>query len=121
MAIMAARGVIAGDSASRVSFQMEGQFSITANQYAAFLSIGGATLKMNFDHFTLSLITMPIIKFSEDPIRPFISPGFGAGMQLYFLKDKRFIISAPFYYNNAINKWQFTAGVGYVLTKPKKS
>jgi hypothetical protein len=100
---------------------VEGQLSVTANGDAAFLSVGGAILKFNFPKFTVGIITMPVIKFCDEPGKPFITPGFGAGPQLYFLKDRRFMISAPFYYNNVKNEWQFTAGVGYVFSKPKRN
>jgi hypothetical protein len=37
------------------------------------------------------------------------------------LKEKKFLLSLPAYYNTGTNQWTFTAGLGYVLTKKKKA
>jgi hypothetical protein len=49
-----------------------------------------------------------------------ITPILGTGLQIYVLKDKRFILSLPFYYLASNNTWIGTLGIGYVLSKPKK-
>jgi hypothetical protein len=63
---------------------------------------------------------MPSLRFYNLNNSLKVAPILGTGIQLYGLKDKRFILSAPFYYVASTNKWIGTIGIGYVLSKPKK-
>ena len=63
---------------------------------------------------------MPSVRFYTNNGKVQVAPILGTGLQVYGLKDKRFILSIPFYYLASNNTWIGTVGVGYVLTKPKK-
>lgn len=101
------------------SFNVEGQIIASANSSAFLISMGGAALKFNFSKFTVALCTGPNLKYEKQPGRVLIMPILTAGPQIYFLKNKRFIVSMPMYYNSILNEWIFTGGIGYVFTKPK--
>lgn len=98
---------------------MEGQLVAATDGKGVFLNAGGPALKFHFKKFAISVNMMPSLRFQEDGSKPFVTPILGAGPQLYFLKDKRFILSFPWYYYTSSQVWTFTAGAGYLLTKPK--
>ena len=97
---------------------MEGQIAATTNGEAVFLNMGGPALKFSFSKIAASLSMIPSLKFQADKPKPVLTPLLGVGLQFYFLKDKRIVLSLPCYYYATRNIWTLTAGVGYVLTKP---
>ena len=113
-------GFVFSQDEQKASFNIEGQLAVTTDGTGVFVNMGGPNLKFNFSKFSLAINMMPSLRFQEDKVKSFVTPMLGGGPQLYFLKDKRFVLSFPAYYNTNTNKWTFTAGVGYVLTKKKK-
>ncbi len=104
----------------KASFNIEGQIAFTTDGIGLFTNMGGPNLKFNFSKFSLAINMMPSLRFQEDKVKSFVTPMLGVGPQIYFLKDKRFVLSFPAYYNTNTNKWTYTAGVAYVLSKKKK-
>jgi hypothetical protein len=102
------------------SFNLEGQIAATTDGKGVFVNFGGPTLKFNFDKVTFGINFMPSLRFQEDKVKALVTPTLGFGPQLYLLKNKKFILSFPAYYNTNTNVWTFTAGLGYVLTTKKK-
>jgi hypothetical protein len=102
------------------SLNIEGQIAVTTNGKAAFINVGGPAIKFSFKHFAFAVNFMPSMRVEEHNKTITFTPLLGTGLQFYFLKHKRFIISLPCYYYAAKNTWVGTAGIGYVLTKPKK-
>ena len=105
----------------QTSFNLEGQIAVATDGKGVFFNMGGPNVKFNFSKFSLAINMMPSLRFQEDKVKSFVTPMLGFGPQIYFLKDKRFLLSFPAYYNTGNNQWTFTAGLGYVLTKKKKS
>ncbi len=102
------------------SFNIEGQIAATTDGKGVFVNFGGPTVKFNFSKITLGINFMPSLRFQEDKVKALVTPMLGFGPQLYFLKNKKFLLSFPAYYNTNTNVWTFTAGIGYVLTSKKK-
>ena len=105
---------------AKASLNVEGQIGVTIDGTGVFANMGGPNIKFNFSKFSLAFNMMPSLRFQEDKVKSFVTPMLGVGPQIYLLKDKRVVLSFPSYYNTNTNKWTFTAGVGYVLTKKKK-
>lgn len=105
---------------SKVSMNLEGQFALTSNGRAGFVNFGGPAIKFNFSKFAFALNFMPSLRVEEQKSEITVTPLLGAGLQFYFLKNKKFILSFPCYYYANRNVWVGTAGIGYVLTTPKK-
>jgi hypothetical protein len=103
----------------KTQFNIEGQIAITTNGQGIFYNMGGPNVKFNFSKVSLAINMMPSLRFQNDPVKSVVTPMLGFGPQLYFLKNKKFLLSFPAYYNTSNNQWIFTAGVGYVLTKKK--
>jgi hypothetical protein len=110
---------IFGQSEQRTQLNIEGQVAITTDGKGIFFNMGGPSLKFNFSKVNFALNMMPSLRFQEDKVKSFVTPMLGFGPQIYFLKDKRFLVSFPAYYNTGNNQWTFTAGFGYVMTKKK--
>jgi len=104
----------------QASLNIDGQIAVTTNGKAAFINVGGPAIKFSFKHFAVAVNFMPSMRIEEHNKTIALTPLLGAGLQFYFLKHKRFIISLPCYYYAAKNSWVGTAGIGYILTKPKK-
>jgi hypothetical protein len=104
----------------KASLNIEGQVAISTDGKGVFVNMGGPNIKFNFSKFIFAINMMPSLRFQQDKVKSFVTPILGFGPQLYLLKDKRFVLSFPSYYNAYTNKWIFTAGVGYILTKKKK-
>ena len=104
----------------KTSLNIEGQFAISTDGKGVFVNMGGPNIKFSFSKFNVALNMFPSLRFQEDKVKSFVTPMLGFGPQIYFLKDKRVLLAFPTYYNTAANKWTFTAGIGYVLTKKKK-
>lgn len=119
MLITASLSSIAQINEKSFTFNMEGQAGLATNSNAVLFSIGGASLKFNFSKAAFALNFGPALKYEKMPGKILITPVFAVAPQLYFLKNKRFILSMPFYYSAALNEWVITGGVGYVFTKPK--
>lgn len=105
---------------TKTIMSIEGQIGVSVNSDAVLLNIGGPALKFIFPKFSIAAMFLPCIKFEEDPVKPLVTPILAMGPQLYFLRDKRFVLGIPFYYNSAKNEWQVSAGAGYILSKQKK-
>ncbi len=108
------------EESKSASLNIEGQIAITTNGKAAFVNFGGPALKFNFNRIAFALNFMPSLKVEEQNSTITLAPILGTGVQFYFLKNKRFILSFPMYYYANKNSWIATAGVGYVISKPKK-
>ncbi len=102
------------------TLNIEGQIAVTTNSKAIFVNFGGPALKFNFKKIAFAINMLPSLKFEEVPSKPIVTPLLGVGPQIYFLKDKRFILSFPCYYYVLKNTWEVSCGIGYVLSKPKK-
>ncbi len=118
--ILFAVSAFSQEESKHTNLNIEGQFVITSNGSAVFLNFGGPAVKFSFNKFACSLNFMPSLRVEEQQSTPSITPILGTGLQFYFLKNKRFILSFPCYYYANRNIWVGTAGLGYVLTKPKK-
>jgi hypothetical protein len=99
--------------------QLEGQIAAATNGQALFINMGGPALKFIFPKIAFSINMVPSLKFEEDKPKPIVVPLLGVGVQFYFLKDRRFVLSLPCYYYASRNIWTMAAGIGYVLSKPK--
>jgi hypothetical protein len=104
---------------ANAKFNFEGQVAATTDGKGVFFNMGGPNVKFNFSKFSVAINMMPTLRFQEDKVKSVVTPMLGFGPQFYFLKDKRFLLSFPSYYNTGNNQWTFTAGLGYVLTKKK--
>lgn len=102
------------------SLNVEGQIAVTTNAKDVFMNFGGPALKFGFSKVAFALNFMPSLRFHNVNNKVQLTPVLGTGLQVYGLKDKRFVLSFPFYYLTSSNAWVGTAGIGYVLTKPKK-
>ena len=98
---------------------IEGQLAVSTDGKGVFFNMGGPNIKFVYPKFSFAINMMPSLRFQEDKVKSFVTPMLGFGPQFYFLKDKRFLVSFPAYYNTGNSKWTFTAGLGYVLTKKK--
>jgi hypothetical protein len=105
---------------AKTSLNIEGQVAISTDGKGVFVNMGGPNIKFSFSKFNVALNMFPSLRFQEDKVKSFVTPMLGFGPQIYFLKDKRVLLAFPTYYNTTTNKWTFTAGIGYVLTKKKK-
>jgi len=99
------------------SFSMEGQLVATTDGKGLFVNAGGPGLKFHFSKWAISINMMPSLRFQDDRPKPLVTPILGCGPQLYFLKEKRLVLSFPCYYYTNSHVWTFTAGLGYVLTR----
>lgn len=117
---MAASSTLLAQNENQTSFNIEGQIAVTTNGSALFINLGGPAIKFVFKKFAIAANFLPSLKFEDDAPRPFVTPLFGVGPQFYFLRDKRFVLSFPCYYNPSKNRWEVSGGIGYVLTKPNK-
>jgi hypothetical protein len=109
-----------GNTSKKASFTVDGQVAVTTNGEGIYLNFGGPCMKYSFKKIAFSIGMMPSLRFEQDKPRPYITPMLGAGLQVYFLKDRRFIASFPCYYISTKTSWRITAGFGYLLSKPKK-
>lgn len=94
--------------------KVEGQVALTTNGRGVFLNFGGPGVK--FFQGLLGINLMPTLRFQREEPKSFVTPLLGFGPQLFLLKEKKMILSIPFYYNASNNKWTMSAGLGYILT-----
>ncbi len=104
----------------RSSLNFEGQIAVTTNLENYFINIGGPAIKLNFSKVAVGLNFMPSLRFYNLNSSVHIAPILGIGVQIYGLKNKRYVLSVPLYYLASTNRWIGTIGIGYVLSKPKK-
>lgn len=97
----------------------EGQIATTTDSKGVFVNFGGPGIKLKTKYFNLSLNMMPSLRFQEEGTKPLVTPILGVGPQIYLLKQKKLLFTFPAYYYSSIQKWVFTAGLGYVLTNGK--
>jgi hypothetical protein len=109
-----------GNNPPKTSFTVEGQVAVTTSGEGVYLNFGGPCMKYSFKKIAFSIGMLPSLRFEQDKPRHFVTPILGAGLQVYFLKDRRFIASFPCYYISTKTTWKVTAGLGYLLTRPKK-
>ncbi len=95
------------------SLKIEGQIAVTTNGKAAFINMGGPGVKFVFPKFAVSVNMLPSLKFEEEAPKPIVTPILGVGPQIYFLKNKRLVLSFPCYYHISKNSWIVSAGLGY--------
>ena len=108
-----------GQNETKAKLNIEGQLALTTDGKGVFFNMGGPTIKFVYPKFSFAINMMPSLRFQEDKVKSLVTPMLGFGPQIYFLKDKRFLVSFPAYYNTGNNKWTFTAGLGFVLTKKR--
>jgi hypothetical protein len=113
-------GILAQTEQPTNHINIEGQIAMTTDAKALFVNLGGPAIRFNFQKFSIGGTFFPTLKFENKASKLLVTPCLGVGPQLCFLKDKRFILEFPCYYTAAKNTWTVTAGIGYVLTKPKK-
>ena len=113
--------VVGQNEQPKTQFNLEGQIALATDGKGVFVNMGGPSIKFNFSKFSMAINMMPSLRFQEDKVKSFVTPMLGFGPQFYFLKDKRFLLSFPAYYNTGTNQWTFTGGFGYILTKKIKS
>lgn len=99
---------------------IEGQIALTTNGKAIWYNMGGPSLKFSFKKLVFSISMFPSLKFEKDATHPVVMPILGIGPQIYFFKNKRFILTFPYYYIASRNIWELTGGIGYVLTSAKE-
>ncbi len=97
----------------------EGQIAATTNGKGCFINFGGPGIKLKAKSFHFAINMLPSLRFQKEDPKPLITPILGVGPQFYFLKSKRLILSFPIYYYAPNHKWEFSAGIGYVLTQKK--
>jgi len=102
------------------SFELEGQFAVTTNLESYFLNVGGPDVKFNFSKVSIGFNFMPSLRFHNVNSTLKVTPILGTGIQFYGLKNKKYILSIPFYYLSATNNWLGSIGIGYVLSNSKK-
>ena len=102
------------------SFNVEGQIAVTTNLENYFINVGGPAIKLNFSKVAVALNFMPSLRFYNLNSSVHVAPILGTGVQIYGLKNKRYVLSVPFYYVASTSKWIGSIGIGYVLSKPKK-
>ena len=102
------------------SLNFEGQIAVTTNLENYFINVGGPAIKLNFSKVAVGLNFMPSLRFYNLNSSVHVAPILGTGVQIYGLKNKRYVLSVPFYYLASTNKLIGTIGIGYVLSKPKK-
>ncbi len=102
------------------SLNIEGQIAASTNGKDVFVNFGGPALKFSYPKIAFAWNFMPSVRFHNVKGTTQVTPILGTGLQIYGLKDKRFIVSLPFYYLASNNTWIGTVGIGYVLSKPKK-
>jgi hypothetical protein len=107
-------------TSKKTSFAVEGQVAVTTSVEGFYLNFGGPCIKYSFRKIAFSIGMMPSLRFEQDKPRPYVTPILGGGLQVYFLKNKRFIASFPCYYISTKTSWRVTAGIGYLFTRPKK-
>src|SRR5689334_5393795 len=98
---------------NKTQFGIEGQIAATTNGDGLFLNIGGPALKFVFSKFAVSINMVPSVRIQKEEPKSIITPLLGVGIQFYFLKNKRFVVSMPCYYYSSKNIWTLTAGIGY--------
>ena len=98
---------------------LEGQVAVTTDDKAIFVNVGGPAIKLGFSKIAFAINMFPSLKIEVENRKTPVFPLLGVGPQIYFLKNKKFVVSFPIYYNAAKNTWLPTAGLGYVFTKPK--
>lgn len=106
---------------SNDSFEMsfEGQLAVVTNGKGCFVNFGGPGIKFKMKEVDMKLNMMPSLRFQKEGPKPFITPLLGFGPQFYFTKSKRLLLSFPIYYYASTYKWEFTGGIGYVITSKK--
>ena len=115
------------DSQSKIrnSFTIDGAFCITTEGKAAYINMGGAQVKFDFNHkVALAMTLLPSLGIKtiekSDGYSTTTSfnavPFLGIGPQVFVNK---WIFSFPFYYKTADQVWVATAGIGYKIQYSK--
>jgi hypothetical protein len=120
MLIIACVGLFAQVDQQKSSLNIDGQIGMTTNGNALFVNFGGPAFRFSFPKFSIGGTFFPTLKLEDKASKLLATTCLGIGPQLCFLKDKRFIFELPCYYTAAKNIWLVSAGIGYVLTKPRK-
>lgn len=110
---------IKAQQTAEVKFNLEGQLAATTDGRGIFINVGGPAVKFNFKKVAFSLQMMPSLRFHKEIGRPLVTPMLGCGPQIYFLRQRRLILSFPAYYYSSSHVWHFTAGLGYVINFKK--
>ena len=101
-------------------WSFEGQFVAATDGRGVYTNFGGPGVKWNFKYFSIGWNMMPSLRFEHQAKTPLVTPILGTGPQIYLLKNRRLILSAPMYYIASRQMWTFNGGIGYVLTTKKK-
>ena len=115
---------IAGPSAlfaqPESSWQLKGFVGVNQSTKATYLTLGGPGISLTRGHAEIALRLLPAIRFDHKSAfrgQPGgIIPVVGGGLQVRY---KRYLLNAPLGYF-ARGEWELAAGLGFLLTKPKK-
>jgi hypothetical protein len=94
------------------SLNFEGQIAVTTNLENYFINVGGPAIKLNFSKVAVALNFMPSLRFYNLNSSVHVAPILGTGVQIYGLKNKRYVLSVPFYYVASTSKWIGSIGIG---------
>ena len=110
-------------SQSNKSFEwsFEGQIALVTNGKGCFVNFGGPGIKFKSNLLDVKLGMMPSLRFQKESPKPIVTPLLGFGPQFYLTKSKKLFLSFPIYYYASTYKWEFTGGIGYVITSIKKT
>jgi hypothetical protein len=109
-------GILPAQNQTSVGFNIEGQIVAATDGKGMYINAGGPGLKFIRPKVAFSVNMMPSLRFQHETGKPLVTPILGCGPQVYLLKNKRFVVSFPCYYNATSRVWTFNAGLGYVLT-----
>lgn len=111
------------NSQSNKSFEwsFEGQIALVTNGKGCFVNFGGPEIKFKSNLVDVKLGMMPSLRFQKESPKPIVTPMLGFGPQFYLTKSKKLFLSFPIYYYASTYKWEFTGGIGYVITSIKKT
>jgi hypothetical protein len=104
-----------------IDWSFEGQIALVTNGKGCFVNFGGPGIKFKSNLLDIKLGMMPSLRFQKESPKPIVTPLLGFGPQFYLTKSKKLFLSFPIYYYASTYKWEFTGGIGYVITSIKKT
>lgn len=104
-----------------LEWSFEGQIALVTNGKGCFVNFGGPGLKFKSSILDVKIGMMPSLRFQKENPKPFVTPLLGFGPQFYLTKSKKLLLSFPIYYYMSTYRWEFTGGIGYVITSNKKN
>lgn len=98
--------------ASSMSWSMNGQVMAATDFDAAYLNLGGPSLRYGNKQMAVSVAMLPSLRFREDKSKPYVTPLLGSGLLFQY---KKLMVGLLFYYIAGENKWKPAAGAGIRL------